>query len=244
MYPAAEAAGPDPPYDGNQMKIIWWIASLACWYGCARVQSHSKPDPPAVKSMALHAAPNLDGRPAIVCFGDSLTAGYGVERGKSYPDVLQQELDHAGYRYHVVNLGVSGETTQDGLARLPYVAKQRPQIVIVEFGANDQLRGQAADRSENNLTQMVQQLFDAGAHVVLASVTLPVISGSEYGRKFDAMYTRLAARYQLPLIPFLLDGVAANPQLMQEDGLHPNTEGTRLVAQTVMSKIEPLLRKD
>jgi acyl-CoA thioesterase-1 len=226
------------------MKIMWWVASLACMYGCTRVESHSKPDPPAVKSMALHAAPPLDARPAIVCFGDSLTAGYGVEPDKSYPDVLQRELDRAGYRYRVLNFGRSGETTQDGLTRLPYVVKQRPQIVIVEFGANDELRGQAAYRSENNLMQMMQQLLDAGAHVVLAGVTLPAISGSEYSRKFDAMYTRLAARYRLPLIPFLLDGVAANPQLMQEDGLHPNTEGTRLVAQTVMSKIEPLPRRD
>jgi acyl-CoA thioesterase-1 len=242
MYPAVEAADLDPPYDDNQMKIMWWVASLACMYGCTRVESHLKPDPPAVKSMALHAAPPLDARPAIVCFGDSLTAGYGVDPGKSYPDVLQRELDRAGYRYRVVNFGRSGETTQDGLARLPYVVKQRPQIVIVEFGANDELRGQAADTSENNLTQMVQQLLDAGTHVVLAGVKLPAISGSR--RKFDAMYTRLAARYRLPLIPFLLDGVAANPQLMQEDGLHPNMEGTRLVAQTVMSKIAPLLRRD
>ena len=226
------------------MKIIWWIASLACWYGCTRVDPHPKSGPPEVKAFAAQAAVAADERPVIACFGDSLTAGYGVDRGKSYPDVLQQEMDRAGYRYRVVNLGVSGETTQDGLARLPYVLRQKPEIVVVEFGANDELRGQAADRSENSLAQMVKELFDAGAHVVLAGMILPANSGSEYSRQFDAMFARVAGRYQLPLIPFLLEGVAANPQLMQEDGLHPNTEGTRVMAQTVMHKLEPLLRKD
>jgi acyl-CoA thioesterase-1 len=201
------------------MRIIWWIASVTCLCGCARVQSQQKSD-----------SITGDPRPAIVCFGDSLTKGFGVNPGKSYPDVLQEELDRAGYRYRVVNFGVSGETTQDGLARLPYVLKQKPEIVVVEFGANDELRGQAADKAENNLAQMAHLLLQAGARVVLAGMMLPTNSGSGYSHQFDAMYARLAARYQLPLIPFLLDGVAANPQLMQEDGLHPNTEGTRVVA--------------
>jgi acyl-CoA thioesterase-1 len=179
-----------------------------------------------------------------VCFGDSLTAGYGLEPGKSYPDVLQRELDRAGYRYRVLNRGVSGETTQDGLARLPNVVALKPEIVILEFGANDELQGRPADRSENNLTQMIEQLSHMGARVVLAGIILPPNYGPEYSRQFDAMYTRLAARYHLPLIPFLLEGVTPDPQLMQPDGLHPNAEGTRLVAATVMHKLEPLLRKD
>jgi acyl-CoA thioesterase-1 len=208
------------------------------------VEPRQKSDLPAMTALAAQDAPTTDSRPAIVCFGDSLTKGFGVNPGKGYPDVLQQELDRAGYRYRVVNFGVSGETTQDGLARLPYVVRQKPEIVVVEFGANDELRGGAADRSETNLAQMVKALFNAGAHVVLAGMILPANSGSEYSGQFDAMFARVAARYQLPLIPFLLDGVAANPRLMQEDGLHPNTEGTRVVAQTVMHKLEPLLRKD
>jgi acyl-CoA thioesterase I len=184
-----------------------------------------------------------DTRPLIVCFGDSLTAGFGVDPGKSYPDDLQQDLDRAGYHYQVLNRGVSGETTQDGLARLPLVLAEKPQIVVLEFGANDGLRGQPVTLTETHLAQMIEALQKAGVRIVLAGITLPPNYGPDYIGKFNAMYSEVAARFKVPLIPFLLAGVAANPRLMQQDGLHPNTEGTRLVAQTVMRALVPLLRK-
>jgi acyl-CoA thioesterase I len=184
-----------------------------------------------------------DTRPLIVCFGDSLTAGFGVDPGKSYPDDLQQNLDRAGYHYRVLNRGVSGETTQDGLARLPLLLVEKPQIVVLEFGANDGLRGQPVTLTEAHLAQMIESLQKAGVRVVLAGITLPPNYGPEYIAKFNAMYANLATRFKVPLIPFLLAGVATNPRLMQQDGLHPNTEGTRLVAQTVMRALVPLLRK-
>ena len=184
-----------------------------------------------------------DTRPAIVCFGDSLTAGFGLDPGRSYPDLLQRELDSKGYRYRVVNMGVSGDTTQDGLARLPMVLAEYPRIVVLEFGANDGLRGQPVSVAEQNQARMIEALQKAGPRVVLAGITLPPNYGPEYLNRFNAMYPELAKRYRLPLIPFLLADVAARPNLMQRDGLHPNAEGTRLVAQNVLRVLEPLLRK-
>jgi acyl-CoA thioesterase-1 len=229
------------PYYGIQMRKIWWIPLVALLGACNRSREEN-PHPSLPAASAPERA--ADTRPAIVCFGDSLTAGFGVDPGKSYPDVLQQELDRRGYRYRVVNLGLSGDTTQDGLARLPLVLSEKPRIVVLEFGANDGLRGQPVANSESNLAQMVEALEKAGARVVLAGITLPPNYGPEYIRRFTAMYADLAGRYKLPLIPFLLDGVAGNGRLMQSDGLHPNTEGTRLVAGNVARVLGPLLPKE
>ncbi|HLI82496.1 MAG TPA: arylesterase [Bryobacteraceae bacterium] len=179
--------------------------------------------------------------PRIVCFGDSLTAGYGLDPGQSYPDLLQRELDRRGYHYQVVNRGESGDTTQDGLGRLSSVLNQHPQIVILEFGANDGLRGQPVSVAEMHLARLIEELRKAGAKVMLAGITLPPNYGADYVKRFDAMYTDLAKRYQLPLLPFLLDGVATKPELMQQDGLHPNAAGTRIVVQNVLKTLQPLL---
>jgi acyl-CoA thioesterase I len=182
-------------------------------------------------------------RPRIICFGDSLTAGYGLDPGQSYPDLLQRELDRNGYHYRVINRGISGDTTQDGLARLGSVLVEHPQIVILEFGANDGLRGLPVSVAEMHLARLIEELRKPGAQVVLAGITLPPNYGPEYVTRFDSMYTGLAKRYQLPLIPFLLAGVATRSNLMQQDGLHPNAAGTRIVVQNVLHTLEPLLRK-
>ena len=182
-----------------------------------------------------------DTRPAIVCFGDSLTAGFGVEPGRSYPDLLQQELDRRGYLYRVVNLGESGDTSQDGLDRLSLVTAEKPQIVILEFGANDGLRGQPVSNTEKNLAEMIESIQKTGARVVLAGITLPPNYGPDYISRFNAVYAKLAARYKLALIPFLLEGVGGHANLMQQDGLHPNAAGTRLVTANVLRALEPML---
>ena len=179
-----------------------------------------------------------------MCFGDSLTAGFGVEPGHSYPDLLQQELDKEGYHYRVVNLGQSGDTTQDGLDRISLVTAEMPKVVVLEFGANDGLRGQPVSNMEMNLARTIEMLQTTGARVVLAGITLPPNYGPDYIQRFNAVYPRLAARYKLPLIPFLLEGAAGHPDLMQQDGLHPNTAGTRLVAANVWRTVEPLLSRD
>lgn len=199
--------------------------------------------PAALFAIVAYADAQAGDRPRIVCFGDSLTAGYGLDPGQSYPDLLQKELDREGYRYRIVNMGISGDTTQDGLARLSMVLAEHPRIVILEFGANDGLRGIPVSRAGNNLARMIEDVRQTGAQVVLAGMTLPPNYGPEYVSHFTVMYTELAKRYRVPLIPFLLAGVATQPSLMQQDGLHPNAAGTRVEVQTVLHILQPLLKK-
>ncbi|MGD0438043.1 MAG: arylesterase [Bryobacteraceae bacterium] len=183
-----------------------------------------------------------DSRPVIVAFGDSLTAGFGAEPGNSFPDYLQKELDRSGLRWRVANAGVSGDTTTDGVNRLDEALREKPRIVIVEFGGNDGLRGLPIETTRANLDQMVTTLRRAGATVVLAGMTLPPNYGPQYIRQFENIYIDLAAKYKLARIPFLLEGVATRPNLMQRDGLHPTAQGNAMVAQTVFHALKPLLK--
>ena len=178
----------------------------------------------------------------IVAFGDSLTAGFGADPGKSYPDFLQQELDRRGLRYHVVNAGISGETTTDALARLDSVIALHPAVVILEFGGNDGLRGLPISTTRTNLEQLITALRQSGTEVLLAGMTLPPNYGPEYIGAFQRIYIELAAQYKIALMPFLLEGVAGTNR-MQRDGLHATADGNRIVAATVMRYLRPLLRK-
>jgi acyl-CoA thioesterase I len=177
----------------------------------------------------------------IVAFGDSLTAGFGAEPGNSYPDFLQKDLDAAGLKWRVVNAGISGDTTTDGLNRLGEVLAYKPRIVIVEFGGNDGLRGLPIETTRANLDQIVSTLTKAGVKVVLAGMTLPPNYGPEYIRSFETIYQDLGARYKVTRIPFLLEGVATDPSLMQRDRLHPTGPGNAIVARTVLRYLKPLL---
>jgi acyl-CoA thioesterase-1 len=211
----------------------------------------SRPSPPSEppRGTPAETAPRApsdaapDSRPVIVAFGDSLTAGFGADPGKSYPDFLQQELDRRGYRYRVANAGISGETTTDALARLSMVAVLKPVVVIVEFGGNDGLRGLPISTTRSNLDQIILELKASGTEVLLAGMTLPPNYGADYISGFQHVYTDLAAKHKVALIPFLLEGVAGTNRYMQQDGLHPTGEGNRIVAATVMRYMQPLLRK-
>ncbi len=182
-------------------------------------------------------------RPKIVAFGDSLTAGFGVSAEESYPAQLQRKLDQAGYRYQVINAGVSGDTTAGGVRRIDWVLKSRPRIVIVELGANDGLRGLDLKETRSNLEQILQRLRAAGVTVVLTGMKLPPNYGAEYEGRFTALYGDLARRYDATHLPFFLEGVAAHPALNQADGIHPTGEGYRLVVDHLMPVLEPLLEK-
>jgi acyl-CoA thioesterase I len=184
----------------------------------------------------------IDTRPAIVAFGDSLTAGFGADPGKSFPDFLQKDLDAAGLHWRVVNLGVSGNTTTDGVSRLSEVVARKPRVTIVEFGGNDGLRGLPIETTRANLEQIIQTLQSAGSKIVLAGMTLPPNYGPDYIKPFQQVYADLAAKYRLTRIPFLLSDVALHPNLMQRDGIHPKAEGNEIVATTVMRYLKPLLR--
>ena len=184
-----------------------------------------------------------DGRPVIVAFGDSLTAGYGLEPGQSYPDYLQKKLDAAGYSYRVVNEGISGDTSSGGVSRVSGVLGYKPEIVILELGANDGLRGIPVTETRENLDQILTQLQAAGVQILLAGITLPRNYGEKYIADFDRIFPELAKKHKVRLLPFLLEGVALQPKLMQRDALHPTAEGSEIVAGNVFSALKPLLKK-
>ena len=179
----------------------------------------------------------------IVAFGDSLTAGFGVEPDLAWPALLQERLGREGYPYRVVNAGVSGDTTAGGLRRVDWVLRAHPEIVVVALGANDGLRGQPVAAMEANLAEIVARLQGAGARVLLAGMRVPPNYGAEYARAFRRAFAEVARRARVPIMPFLLDGVAADPRLNQSDGIHPNAEGHRLVAEHVWPYLLPLLKK-
>ena len=196
----------------------------------------AKPDTPIQSSR--------DTRPRIVCFGDSLTAGYGTEPGQAYPDYLQADLDHRGYAYHVVNAGISGNTTKDGVARLPSIIAMKPAIVVVEFGGNDGLRGLRIADTRANLDRIVSTLTATGTKVVLAGITLPPDYGADYIRQFNETYDLLARKFHVPMLPFILKGAFGVDGMMQPDRTHATSAGNKVVADNVVSLIEPLLKKE
>lgn len=178
----------------------------------------------------------------IVVLGDSLSAGFGLEMRESWVSLLQQKLSAEGYGYQVVNASISGDTTSGGLARLPRVLQQhRPGIVIVELGGNDGLRGLPVQRLRANLQQMISLASDAGARVVLAGIQIPPNYGLTYARAFAQVYPEVARERDVPLIEFILDDVALDPDLMQADGIHPNAAGQPIILDTVWSVLAELL---
>lgn len=180
----------------------------------------------------------------IVAFGDSLTAGLGVAVDQSYPAILERKIKEAGYPYRVLNSGVSGETTAGGLRRVDWVLRSRPDIVLLELGANDGLRGLNPDQTEKNLEEIITRLRKEGVTVVLAGMKMPPNYGKEYTDRFEKIYPTLANRHGIRLIPFFLDGVATHTELNQADGIHPTAEGYRVIVDRIWGIVEPLLRKD
>jgi acyl-CoA thioesterase-1 len=174
----------------------------------------------------------------LLAFGDSLTAGYGLAPEESYPALLQRRLDESGYRYRVVNAGVSGDTTAGGLRRLEWSLAEPVSLVILALGGNDGLRGQPVSELRSNLARMIEMAKGRGAKVILAGMEAPPNLGPEYTREFRAAYRELAERYDIPLIPFLLEGVGGRPEFNQPDGIHPNTAGERLLLENVWRILE------
>ena len=175
----------------------------------------------------------------ILAFGDSLTAGYGLERDDSFPRQLENSLATSGYPVTVINSGVSGDTSAGGLARLEWALAGNPQIVLVELGANDALRGLDPAQTYDNLDQILVRLKKAGCRIVFAGMRAPRNLGLDYTFEFDQIYPNLADRHDLYFYPFFLEGVAADHGLNQADGIHPNAGGVRVV----VKGIQPLVVK-
>lgn len=182
-----------------------------------------------------------DNRPILVAFGNSLTEGSGVDPAQNYPAKLQARLDAAGYRYRVVNAGEAGETSAQGLNRIDSILALQPAIVIVEFGANDGLRGIPAETTRRNLEEIVGRLQSAGAAVVLAGMEMPPNYGPQYTGAFRNIFRSVSEEQGVTLIPFFLEGVGGHPELNQADGIHPTAEGYDIVVDNVWKILQPLL---
>lgn len=234
----------------TSVLVVLLVAAVMVGCGSKRKQTMNNPQPesgaaaPASASpQPAPAQPDRTDWPVIVAFGDSLTAGLRVEFDRNYPSQLQEELDRLGYKYRVVNAGISGDTSAGGLARVDTVLMHKPEIVILELGANDGLRGLDVDEMRKNLSKTIERLQAEKVQVVLAGMQIPPNYGPDYTAEFQQTFMNLAEKYKLPLIPFFLDGVAAKPELNQADGVHPTAEGYVYVVRNVLSTLEPLLKK-
>ncbi len=187
------------------------------------------------------AAPAAAQERVIVAFGDSLTAGLGVPAEQSYPSRLAERLTAEGYAYRVVNAGVSGDTTAGGLRRVDWALRLKPEIVILELGANDALRGQDLVAVRGNVDQLVARFQAAGAQVLVAGMRLPPNYGPRYGGEFQRIFEEVARRRGAALMPFFLEGVAGVPRLNQADGIHPTAAGYAVVVDRLWPHLRPLL---
>jgi acyl-CoA thioesterase-1 len=220
--------------------IVAVCLCCAFFISCERRGNTPKHEQRTAAAPSSNPAAPIDDRPVIVAFGDSLTAGVA---GKSYPEYLQDLLDQKSLRYRVDNQGVSGDTTTDGLARIDNVIALKPRLVLLEFGGNDGLRGVPVTATEKNLDEMIRRLQQESIPVALLGITLPPNYGPDYVKPFTEMFPKLARQYRLPLMPFLLLHVYQNSALMQPDGIHPNSDGNKIVAQDVFALIQPLLAR-
>ena len=182
-------------------------------------------------------------RVKILALGDSLTAGYGLGPGDGFVDILQAHLDENGFDVELINAGVSGDTTKGGLARLDWALFDQPQRAIVALGGNDMLRGLSPEQSYDNLQAILQKLEAENIPVLLAGMLAPANMGADYQAEFDSIYPKLADEFDVIFYPFFLDGVALEPTLNQPDGLHPNKEGVKIMADKITPYIQALLEK-
>jgi acyl-CoA thioesterase-1 len=231
----------------GRSSFLIFLAIFAWSPGCGRDtpegDRRSAPAPPA----AAAAASPIDktagsSAPRIIFLGDSLTAGLGLELEQSFPALIQKRIDAGSYQYEILNAGVSGDTSAGGLRRLEWaLGEGKTAVLVVALGGNDGLRGLPTEQLESNLAQIIEQGQKRGLTVILAGMEAPPNFGAEYTARFRAVYPRLAERYQVQLIPFLLDGVAGNAALNQADGIHPNARGAERVADLVWKVLEPEL---
>lgn len=225
----------------------WWALVLPLLiFGCGRAESNQ---PPAAagphRAAADESSANVN-RKTVMFLGTSLTDGYGLEREDAYPALVQQKIDSAGLPWEVVNAGLSGETSAGALQRVrTWLIRQPFDVLVVETGANDMLQGASVDALRRNLQALIDTVRAArpNARIVLAGMMAARNLGPDYVERFDRLYPEMARENRLTLIPFLLEGVAANPEMNLADGIHPNEQGQRAVAATVWQTLEPVLRE-
>jgi acyl-CoA thioesterase-1 len=231
-----------PAFRSNSVPR-WALAVFLLLAGCSRGSQTAAPQPAAP---APKPAPSVDlndsGRPKIVVLGDSLSAGYGLLELQAYPALLQEKLNTDGYTWEVVNAGISGDTSAAGLQRIDWALGQGDvRILILELGANDGLRGLPITEMKKNLAAIIQRAQERRIAVLLAGMEAPPNFGPEYTVSFRQVYRDLSKEYKITFLPFLLDKVAGDPSLNQGDGIHPNIEGSKIVADTVWNVLKPMV---
>ena len=208
--------------------------------------SKQKGQQETTNQQSVEASQEVEETPVILFFGNSITAGYQLDVKDAFPAIIQERLDSIGYNYKVVNAGLSGETSAGGLNRIEWVLQTVPDIFVLELGANDGLRGLDLDETKKNLKGIIEKVREANLEVkvVLAGMQVPPNLGNEYTSKFQKMFREIADESDTELIPFLLEGVAGNPDLNLSDGIHPTPEGHQLVTENVWPILKPLLEKE
>lgn len=181
--------------------------------------------------------------PVLVCYGDSITAGHGLDESQAYPAALRSLLESQGYHYAVVNRGTSGATTKDAVDDLPSILALHPSVVIVEFGGNDGLRGLPLDQTSHNLDQILTSLQGAHVRILLAGITLPPNYGPDYIKSFQQVYSTMASRHHVAFVPMIYKDLINVPGTIQDDGIHPTAKGSQILAKTLLPPLKPLLRQ-
>ncbi|WP_318312774.1 arylesterase [Flagellimonas crocea] len=223
----------------SQLIFCYFLALLLV--GCGEKNNQKKSDEPTTEEVTT--GESKDSNKKILFFGDSLTAGYGLEVNQAFPAIIQQKIDSLGLDYSVINAGLSGETTASGKNRLEWVLEDGIDVIIIELGANDGLRGVPLSETRSNLQSMVDTVQDKlpEAKIILAGMKIPPNMGPEYTSEFEHIFPELARSEDVLLIPFLLENVAGIPELNQNDGIHPTVKGQKLVAQNVWEVLKPVL---
>jgi acyl-CoA thioesterase-1 len=229
------------------LRTALWIVPLASALTLACASPDAPPAEAASASAPAAAAPappaSVSARPRVVFLGDSLTAGLGLSREQAVPALIQARIDAAGYGYEVVNAGVSGDTSAGGLSRLEWSLDGDVEVLVIELGANDGLRGNAVAGMKRNLDQIIRRAKARGIEVLLTGMEAPPNFGHAYTAEFRKVFSDLAREHDVAFMPFFLEGVAGIPGLNNADGIHPNPEGARIIERTLWLKLETLLEK-
>ncbi|MDX2250208.1 MAG: arylesterase [Bacteroidia bacterium] len=218
------------------MRFFLLFLSFCFFAACASPEKETDNDTaaPSADSSLVKTTVETD-KPVILFFGNSLTAGYGLELSQAFPALIQNRLDSLSLEYTVINAGLSGETTASGKNRVDWLLKQKPAVFVLELGANDGLRGIDPAETRRNLQEIIDKVrvSDPATKIILCGMMVPPNMGPDYGKQFQVIYPELAEKNNLTLIPFLLNGVAGEPELNLGDGIHPTVEGHKIVMENV-----------
>ena len=228
-----------------RISLLLWVTALF-WVACQNSAEQAQENTTTTTTSTSAEEPSTEktNEKIILFFGNSLTAGYGLDQSEAFPDLIQNRMDSLGLSYRVVNAGLSGETTASGNTRLDWVLERQPvDVFVLELGANDGLRGISPKETYRNLNLIVDKVQETypDAQIILAGMMVPPSMGPDYSSEFQKIFPAVAEEQDIALIPFLLQDVAGEPELKQADGVHPTTEGQKIVADNVWGILQPLL---